>query len=368
MGRTPIYTQIEIEFIKTHTIDEICAWFPNKDRNTLLATKRYWSNQMARQPEQMPQGYEQAIAARITPTRRRQIKRISKFILVYGDGQVDYRRIIDPRTQEQTLVPLHNEAMHRIIQQVNAEWMPETTVNLGDFADFSAFSRFPADSDHFHKTLTPSMQYIHNFYAQLRADNPNAEHVEVDSNHAVRPKKKILNYMPELYDFYRPGEDYPMGTYYSLANLGRLGIKFISGYGQAEYIYGEQYGAPPIIFKHGNHSSSAPGATVRKEMAENPDVNIMRGHGHNDERIMRTTREGWQLFYHQLGSACLNNGPVPGYDSAVDDRNRPMDKTTKHQNTFALIEDFQNGHYNVTTVNVIKGKAWLDKKEYDGNA
>lgn len=373
MGRKAKYTEDEIAFIVQKTIDEICRRWPNEPRNTLTATKRYWSTKMERRPaqpriESIIDEYPQAVAARITPTRRKRQERLSKFILVYGDGQVGFRRIIDPRTQEQELVPLHNEAMHRIIQQLNAAYMPETTLNLGDFADFAEFSRFPADSDHFHKTLTPSLQYIHDFYAQMVADNPDADHVEVASNHELRARKKILHTMPEMYDTYRPGEDYPMGTYYSMANLGRLGIKFVSGYGAAEYIYGAEYDAPPIIFKHGNHSSSAPGATVRKEMAENPDVNIFRGHGHSDEHVMRTTREGWQLFYRQLGSSCLNTGPLPAYDNAIDDFNRPVKKTTKHQNSLALIEDFQNGHYTVTSINVMDGQAFVDGTEYDGNA
>lgn len=302
----------------------------------------------------------------ITPTTKERPTRDSKLILVYGDGQVDYRRRIDPVTDEMELIPLHDEAMHNILKQFNAEFQPETTVNLGDFADMAALSRFDADSDHFHKTLGPSLRYIHDFYAQMKADNPNAEHVEVDSNHAIRPKKQVLKNLPALYDFVIPGEDYPVLSYYRLANLGKIGINFISGYGAAEYIYGEEYGNP-IIFKHGNHSSSNPGATVSKESKENPTVNVVRGHGHHDEEVRRTPRDGRQLFYKMLGSSCLNNGPVPGYDSAVDDFNRPVKKHTNHQNTFAVIEDFQNGRYTMTTIDVINGRAFYQGKEYNGN-
>lgn len=319
-------------------------------------------------PEDPNDYFPQVEPAKITPTRRRQVERLSKFILTYGDGQVDFRRVIDPVTDEMELIPQHNIPMHRIIQQINAEYRPETTVNGGDFADFAASSRFDPDSDHYHKTMTPALRWIHDFYAQLVADNPAAHHVEVDSNHAIRPKKKVLRDAPEFYDFYRPGEDYPAWTYYSMANLGKLGIDFISGYGAAEFVYGEEYEAPPIVFKHGNFSSSAPGATVRKEAAENPHVNVVRFHGHNMEMIERTTRDGWQQFYLQLGSSCLNGGPVPGYRSAVDDRNRPVPYHNQgHQNSFAMIEDFQNGYYSISIIDVIDGKAWFRGKEYDGN-
>jgi len=310
------------------------------------------------------EGFQPVEAARITPTRRRRQKVLAKRVLIYGDGQVDYRRIIDPVTDVQELVPLHDVAMHRVIQQLNAKYQPETTVNLGDFADMSAFSRFPADSDHFHKTLGPSMRYIHDFYAQMVADNPKGHHVEVDSNHAIRPKRRVLEALPTMHDFVRPGEDYPMMTYFYLANLGKLGIDFYSGYGAAEFVYGEEN---PIVFKHGNHSSSTPGATVRKEAAENPTVNVIRAHGHHDEEVRRTTREGRQLIYKMIGSSCLNRGPVPGFDSAVDDHNRPVKKYTNHQNTIAMLEDFQNGRYNLHTIDVQGGVGYFNGDEFDGN-
>lgn len=311
--------------------------------------------------------FEPVEPAKITPTKRKPVKRDTQLILVYGDGQVDYRRIIDPTTEEQKLIPLHNIAAHRIIQQLNARYRPETTVNLGDFADMAALSKYDPDSDHFHKTLGPSMRYIHDFYAQLTADNPNAHHVEVDSNHAVRVKKQVLRNIPALHDFVRPGETYPMMTYYYFANLGKLGIDFISGYGNAEYVYGEDYG-PAILFKHGTHSSATPGATTRREAAENPEVSVVRGHGHSDEHISVTTRSGRRLFYHQIGSTCLNNGPVPGYHSSVDDHNQPTNYHNKrHQNTLSIIEDYGNGEYQVDILNIYKGVTHYRGEVFNGN-
>lgn len=305
--------------------------------------------------------------ARITPTKRKRVPSSSQLLLVYGDGQVGYRRIIDPVTDESKLVPLHNVPAHNIIQQLNARYRPQTTVNLGDFADMAEFSKFDPDSDHFHKTLGPAMRYIHDFYGQLVTDNPDAHHVEVDSNHATRVKKQVLRNLPSMHDFVRPGESYPMMTYYSLANLARLGIEFISGYGGAEFVYGEENG-PPIVFKHGVNTSNIPGGTVRKEAQENPEVNVVRGHGHSDEHVSITTRSGRRLFYQQIGSSCINDGPVPGYHSAVDDHNQPVKyHNRRHQNTLAIIEDYGNGEYQVDIINVFKGVAHYRGEEFNGN-
>ena len=316
------------------------------------------------------EAYKPVEPAKITPTRRRVVRKQGKLILTYADGQVAYRRRIDPVTDETTLMPTHNIPMHNVIKQVNADYQPETTVNLGDFADFAELSHFAPDSDHFHKTLGMSMRYIHDFYAQIRADNPKGHHVEVDSNHAVRVKKRILENIPALYDFVRPGEEekHAMMTYYYLANLGKLNIDFKSGYGGAEFVYGEEYNAPPVIFKHGNHSSSIPGATVRKESAQNPEVHIIRGHGHGDEEIRITLRSGRQLLYKQFGSSCLNDGPTPGYANAIDDDNNPVwYHNQMHQNTFGMIEDHMNGNYSLHTIDVVDGVAEYGGKLYNGN-
>jgi len=321
-------------------------------------------------PEDIAEVYKPVEAAKISPTRRKAIQRLGKRVLIYGDGQVGYRRRIDAVTDEQELIPTHNIPMHNILQQVNAVHMPETTVNLGDFADFPELSRFDPDSDHFHKTLGMSMRYIHDFYAQFVADNPKGHHVEVDSNHAIRPRRQILKNIPALYDFVRPGEEDPsaMLTYYYLANLGKLGIDFKSGYGGAEYVYGTEYDAAPVIFKHGNHSSSAPGTTVRKESLQNPEVHVLRGHGHNDEEIRVTRRDGSVLIYKQFGSSCLNDGPTPGYANSIDDENRPVKyHNQNHQNTFGMLDDHEDGTYTLHTIDVVNGKARFEGKEYNGN-
>lgn len=312
--------------------------------------------------------FPQVEAARITPTRRKQIQRAGRLALAYGDGQVGFRRIIDPLTEKMELVPSHNLPVHRIILQMNAHYMPETTINGGDFADNAEISRFPAGDDHYHKTMTPSYRWIHDFYAQMVSDNPRGEHYEVASNHGdERIKRKILKDAPQFYDFYRPGEEYPAWTYYSMANLGRLGIKFLGGYKAAILMYAEDTGNP-IGIHHGHHSSSTPGATVRKEMAENPDINIVRFHGHNYEAIMRTHRDGRQLIYVQLPSSCVNNKTTPGYRNAVDDFNRPVEfYNPHHQNGFAIIKTSPDGRHQIDFVNVENGKAWYDGILWDGN-
>jgi hypothetical protein len=199
------------------------------------------------------------------------------------------------------------------------------------------------------------------------ADNPDAEHHETDSNHAVRPKKRMLKDAPWMYDLVLPGETEPISNYYRLANLGKLGLRFHDGYGAAEYLYNPDGNA--IAFKHGTHSSSNPGATVRKEAAENPTVNVVRGHGHSEEHVTQVRRDGQVLHYWQLPSTCINNGPVPGYHSAIGDDNRPVSyHNRRHSNGLLVIEHHPNDQYTFTPISIVNGIANFRGDEYNGNA
>lgn len=313
--------------------------------------------------EQVDDLFPQVEASTIRPTKRKRPERAYELREGYGDGQVDFRLVRDPRTMETTVIPTHNVPMHRIILQMNAYYMPNTTVNGGDFADFAGSSRFPADSDHFNGSMTLAMQWIHDFYSQMVADNPNAEHVEVASNHADRPRKKVLAVAPEFYNFRRPGEDYPAWTYYSMARLGELGIKHISGYPNGEYITGDE-GYPQVLWKHGDFVGNG---AVYKEADKNPTINVIRWHNHGERQIKRTTRDGAQLFYLILGSSCLNGGPVPAYRNSIDDLNQPVSYHNQdHVNSFVMHKDYGQGRYENITVDVVDGKAYYDGYEWDG--
>lgn len=286
--------------------------------------------------------------------------------MVFGDSQIGYHRVYDEEGNDE-LIPTHSEEALSVLAQINAHERPNSIVNVSDTVDLAEFGRFDPQSDSFHRTLSPAFQRAHNLYAQLRADNPDAEITEVDSNHTTRVHKNLMKKMPEMYGFTLPGEDYPLMSYYRLANLAPLGVNFIAGYGAAEYVYGEEYGAAPIVFKHGTTTSSAPGATVRKESGQNPTTHIVRGHGHSYEEIAQTTRDGSVLHYIQMGTTCQTTGQVPSYHSAMDDRGHPVRNQENWQQQVMMIEDFEDGTYQFNTIDIINGIARFRGRTYDGN-
>ena len=306
--------------------------------------------------------FTQASPARITPSRRKPEKRDHRVLYVFSDAQIDYRRLEDG-----TLDPIHDESALRVGRMICKDVMPDEIINLGDTVDLAALSRFKLDSDHFHRTLGPSFQRVHDYYAELLADSPWAKVTEVDSNHNTRLKDFMLKNAPGLYGFKQAGAEdfeYPMFTYPFMANLSHLGVEWVSGYGAAEYVYGMEYDTPPIVFKHGKTVVSN-GSTAAKESKENPSVNVVRGHSHRIESTYRTTRDGHYLGSFVVGASCRTTGEVPSYHSAVDDRGQVVPFQENWQAGIMVIEDYE-GEYVFNQIPIRNGRAFYNGKEYDG--
>lgn len=306
--------------------------------------------------------FEPAAPANITPSRNKPVRRDHRLLFVFSDAQIDYRRLEDG-----ILEPIHDERAIRAAQLLCKDIQPDTIINTGDTVDLAALSRFKPDSDHFHRTLGPSFQRAHDMYAQLRADNPRARIVEVDSNHNTRLRDFGLKNIPQFHGLKQAGAseaDWPVFSYPYLANLNHLGVEWISGYGSAEFVYGEEYSHPPIIFKHGTTVASN-GSTAAKESKENPETHIVRGHGHRIEQHTRTTRAGEYLASIQLGALCRTDGAVPSYHSAVNDRGQVVRRQEQWQQGVLVIRDY-DGNYQFDHVPIREGLIYYNGKIYNG--
>ena len=415
MGRKALWTGKHLNNLLNDDIDTLCIKYPDQDRNKLRALKSYHKRQQKGEqveqpgdkgfdeilrlhdmsPEQMREFTQQgfhvgyiknkegeieytiplpnaktnrsnledftpAESANITYSRRKPEKRDHKRLYVFSDAQIDYRRLEDG-----TLEPIHDESALAVGRMICKDIKPDEIINCGDTVDLAALSRFKLDSDHFHRTLGPAFQRVHDYYAELAADSPWAKIVEVDSNHNTRLKDFMLKNAPGMYGMKQAGaevEDYPVFTYPFLANLGAVGVEWYSGYGAAEYVYGAEYDTPPIIFKHGKTAVSN-GSTAAKESKENPEVNVVRGHSHRTETAYRTTRAGHYLAAVVVGAACRVTGEVPSYNSAVDDRGQVVKYQENWQQSVLVIEDY-DGHYQFNHIPIKDGVAFYDGKEY----
>lgn len=296
----------------------------------------------------------QAAPANITPTNREVPVRDYRSIFVFSDAQIDFRLI------DNEFVPLHDERAIQVAQLICADLQPDVIVNLGDTVDNAAFSRFKPDSTHFQNTMRKSHQVVHDIYAQLRADNPTARIVEVDSNHNVRPRNWMLQHMPQIYDMRQAGtdEEFPIWSYPFLANLKHVGVEWVGGYGAAEFHYSDD-----LVFRHGN-TAVANGSTAAKVSKQEPELNVVQGHAHRAETFHRTTRGGKYLASIVVGALCKTTGEVPSYHSAIDDRNQVVKHQEDWVNSVMEIQDYGDGNYLFHHIYIRDGSARYNGKEY----
>lgn len=305
-------------------------------------------------PSDLFKDWQPATPARITPSRRKPINRDHKTLVAFGDMQIDFRRINDD------LEPIHDEKAIQALLELARDLRPDELVNLGDTVDLSALSRFGKDSDHFYRTLGPSFQRIHDIYAQLRSDNPEAKITEVDSNHHKRLTDFVLKQMPDFYGVRQAGnqDEYPVMTYPYLANLKHVGVDWVGGYGAATYEY-----KPDLAFIHGQFAVSS-GSTAAKLSRANPDRNIVQGHVHRMESQYRTTRTGKYLGAFTVGALCRIDGVVPSYHSSINELGQPVQYNENWQQGLMVINDYGDGQYQFDQVPIINGRIVYNGKEY----
>jgi len=359
-------------------VKEITIWTQHSvDRETgepVMAINRRVKMRNEEMDEEEKDIFPQATAARITPTRRKGRKDDEKRILIIADPQIGWRRRIDGKTGEMSMTPLHDEPSIRLMHQIAADMQPDEIWNAGDTIDLPELSRFAPDSDHFFKTMGAALQTVHDMYAQLRADNPNARIIEVDSNHNDRLKNTLLKFMPQLYDIYRPGDDseYSMTSYPYMANLEILGVEFVGGYGAAQYEYGTDYyeeingrtyPRPPIQLRHGTETSSN-GTTASKIQKNHPDTINVHGHNHNAELYFSNNRLGQMVGSIVVPPLCSTTGEVPGYHTAVNEKNEVVPYQEKWTNGIVELID-HNGDYEFNLINFHRGVAYYRGKRYE---
>ena len=301
------------------------------------------------------EAFTPAAPAKITPSRAKPKQRDYQLHAFLGDEQIGFRRLDDNE-----LMPLHDPRAMRAAALLLKNLQPDTITGLGDTVDLPELSRFDPDSDHFHRTLGPTYQETHDWYAQLRADSPRAKMAIVDSNHNERHTKAILKHLPQFYNLRRANEsdEYPMMTFPYLTNMQHLDVEWISGYDAAEAEV-----APNLLARHGRETGEN---AAQKIMKNNPEANNVQGHAHRESRSVRTARDGRYLTSLVVPALCRIDGVVPGYHSAIDDLNQPVLKYEQHQNGLLLVEDYGDEHYVFNSVPIINGIIKYGGNEYDG--
>lgn len=295
----------------------------------------------------------QAPPVKITPTKATRKSRKDTLIQDLPDIQYGWRKLPDG-----SLVPLHDQRAMDVALQISKELQPNHIVLGGDDLDFAELSRFDPDSRHFENTMQLALDGLFLFYAQLRAENPNARIHALEGNHN-RLTKFVLKNALKLHGIKRAGDidEYPILTYPFLMRFNELEIEWYSGYpANSVFIENTQY-------VHGKQVRSN-GSSAFLYSKEN-DLNTVFHHIHRHESHTRTNTLGRYITAISFGCLADTGGAVPSYHNGVDDKGNVIGYYENWQNGTGLIHEY--GEYTQFQPIIIKdGSAQLDGKEYLG--
>jgi len=246
----------------------------------------------------------------IRPTKSIAKKSTSeKLAIILPDIQAGFRRYEDG-----TLDPIHDPKALDVALQIIKDTKPDQVILNGDNLDFPQLGRFSQENT-FAQTLNPTLDYVHKFLAQIRANAPDAKIVYLAGNHELRLSKYIMQYAERLYGVRQAGTEDKVLTIPFLLNLADVECEYKSGYPANEYWINERLKAI-----HGHlvrPAGKTAAAIVGKE-----ETSTLFGHIHRHEYAARTAKNfsGARFVIAQsFGCLARVDGAVPSYGSGVDE-------------------------------------------------
>lgn len=357
MGRKPKYTLAEQEYIQTHSLDDLCKKWPTTPRNTLLATKRYWTNRMEKQPR-LPEEIEENFITRakptvIRPTRRRQpVREDYQLSILLGDAQIGFRGA----------ETFHDETAMALAQLAIRELMPNNVVFTGDMIDLTAQSRWEQRSDWATRTQD-SIDRYHAYLAETRANiGKDGKIVVVHGNHEQRLDTSIQRDAASLLGLRRAnsGHELPVLTIQNLARYDDLGVQSVDGYPNAAYWLEDN-----LKVTHGQNAVKG-GSNAAKYLAQE-DTSTIYGHSHRMEVAYRTraTRFGQRVVAAASpGALCRTDGGVPGFNYTVNNEGATVPKAEDWQQGILLVRHNAQ-HHDITPVRFNGNSMRINDKVYE---
>jgi hypothetical protein len=213
-----------------------------------------------------------------------------KSIVVVSDAQIGYLR----HPQTRALTPTHDPRAIEVVRQIIAHLKPAKVIGIGDWMDWPIFSRFIKHPEYFGVTQA-SIQSGYEWKARLIAAAPaDCEHIEIGSNHGLRPEKFIMEHNREamyLTRAKRPdarGEEWPLFSEAFMLHYDELGIRF-----SGQYPGGEEEILPGFFAMH------AP-PKVREFAA-----NVVHGHTHKLSLTPGVIHGRVRQDYQVIDTGCL---------------------------------------------------------------
>lgn len=286
----------------------------------------------------------------IRPSRRVRPGRVTEQeTLVFGDAQVPFG---DPRAMELARIAVR-------------ELMPTNIVFVGDMIDLPGQSKYSQHPSWANSTQS-SLDELHGFYAQMRADSPDSNIYVVHGNHEQRLNDYVQRNAAEVLGLRRANKQQELAvlTLQNLLCYDELEIKSIDGYPN-----GELWLEDNLKFVHGTNAKKG-GINAAKYLAEEP-VTTVYGHSHRQELAYKTIalRDGASntIAAASPGSLCMIDGTVPGFNHTFDAQGGVVKKAEDWQQGLLQVRH-EGAYHEITPVRFSDRGMILNGKRYSVTA
>ena len=298
------------DILKVNRVNIYQGYMKNKEGE--FETTDLVSVQYTPKPEDFSEDMfiSQAKPVIIRPTKSIVKKSTSeKLAIVLPDIQAGFRRYEDG-----SLDPIHDPKALDIALQIIKDTKPDQVILNGDNLDFPQLGRFAQEST-FSTTLNATLDYVHQFLAQIRANAPDTKIVYLAGNHELRLSKYIMQYAEKLYGVRQAGTTERVLTVPFLLNLADVECEYKSGYPASEYWINNRLKAihGKVVRPAGKTAAAIVGAE---------ETSTLFGHVHRHEYAARTAHNysGARFVIAQsFGCLARIDGAVPSYGSGVDE-------------------------------------------------
>jgi predicted phosphodiesterase len=250
----------------------------------------------------------------------------------------------------------------QILAAVSADTRVDEIVNLGDFLDLPAHSRYEQHPN-WQQTTQAAIDAGHRFLARQRATSPRSRIVVLEGNHDKRITDTVLKFNAASAGLRRAEipDDWPQMTPPFLLRTDDLKVEWLDGYPARKFWLNDW-----IKCIHGTivrSSGSTASAYARSER-----TSTIFGHIHRVE-VHHTTQQdrhgAVRLFAATPGCLCRVDGAVPSVKGAVDLNGRPIKNYEDWQQGMMILHYREDDpRYSLDTIHIQDGWALYRGQEF----
>ena len=283
-----------------------------------------------------------------------------KTAVILPDPQFGFRNI------KGELDPFHDEKALDVALQVLAAVVDDTrvdvVVNLGDFLDLPAHSRYEQHQS-WQQTTQEAIDAGHRFLAKQRATAPNAQIVVLEGNHDKRIADSIMKFNLASSGLRRADcpDDFPVMTAPFLLRTDDIDVEWLDGYPARKFWLNDW-----IKCVHGSIVRSS--ASTASAYARSDRTSTIFGHIHRIEAHHTTQQDRYgpiRQFAATPGCLCRVDGAVPGVKGAMDLTGKPLTNYEDWQQGLIVLHYREDDpKYVLDTIHIQDGWAMYKGQEF----